>query len=549
MGNRVNARETVLEILRFARDRRGVRFEIGRVSEALAVVIPSEEVRDITVGEALSRVLRWFPAMCVSFDYSGEVPVLNITGLGESGVVSYRIGVDTVNVPDLSPRFDLRPECVVVQYTYENQQVDAEGRSNTYLSEFVDKWPLEKSGKELGAVRFTVPMEGSRSTAMRQRVEVEDVKSESVGWWLRHCPFFRDARFKRMPPADGGTPEPISVVKGSGGVMDEEGLKLSEGAFGDLYVSPEETPRMMRKGGVAEWMTDEAAGGEQKEVKEAAGTVFARLNWVEEIKDEYGKVSHYKEVRDYEMELKVTLTNAKSRVYSQNRVEQVAEALPVGLARRFYEEAAYLRHDGQVVLTVADVVDVPVVGMRVNLSGGRAEWAQMGAVVQGVGVDLDGGRVTLSLGSPAWLAPPDWISFYRQNRGRSDGAAVAWLRAKGKVDGEGERDIPAAVLNAPPAGGVGRPVVNQLAHVVVRDVEAASDGSDVPERHKRVALRVDGRAGENVAIRIRPEDIKKDMWVQAVDIPQVSVMSGGGLGLEGYRRAYFIVSDWEDVPV
>jgi hypothetical protein len=125
--------------------------------------------------------------------------------------------------------------------------------------------------------------------------------------------------------------------------------------------------------------------------------------------------------------LNMVTTNAISGTYQTLETVDPADTTPVGLAEYFYLSLNKLTHSGQIELSeeevntafrAAGITDRTGVGLKINLTGGRAEWSTMNMMVQESTVDVDSGKTTLVFGPPAHLGLDDLIELLQVTRRR-----------------------------------------------------------------------------------------------------------------------------------
>lgn len=89
-----------------------------------------------------------------------------------------------------------------------------------------------------------------------------------------------------------------------------------------------------------------------------------------------------------------------------------------GLAGHYYTALSTLHYSGTLVLKEQQCTGLLRPGKRVNLTGGRAEWATMAAVVQTTSENLMIGETTVELGPPEHLGITDFVGLMRHHRNR-----------------------------------------------------------------------------------------------------------------------------------
>lgn len=146
------------------------------------------------------------------------------------------------------------------------------------------------------------------------------------------------------------------------------------------------------------------------------------------------------------------------------------EPMPEGLAAAYYAAVSVLNYGGTLRLKGRDVVGDIAPGRRLNLLGGRPEWATMGATVQVWRGDLLAGAEEITLGQPPFLGAQAFVEYLRYSRLRQKSSYLDARRT-----GEGSTSaVPARAL---PyffsAGGENKGFV---------EIELCGDNSSVPPK-------------------------------------------------------------------
>lgn len=111
--------------------------------------------------------------------------------------------------------------------------------------------------------------------------------------------------------------------------------------------------------------------------------------------------------------LKVTNSPAGKRLYSTIASDDPGEAQPTGLAQAIWTALNVLQYEGRYTMAEQDAGGKPAamtdVGTqhKLNLSGGKAEWAAMNATVRGVEVDHARGTTAVTIGPARHLSAGD----------------------------------------------------------------------------------------------------------------------------------------------
>jgi hypothetical protein len=96
---------------------------------------------------------------------------------------------------------------------------------------------------------------------------------------------------------------------------------------------------------------------------------------------------------------------------------ETPEPIPPTLAADYYSAISTLNYDGTLGLRQVEAASGASPALRLNLTGGEAAWASMGATIQRVTEDLLRGSTTLTLGQPDFLGAQsfaDYLAYRKQ---------------------------------------------------------------------------------------------------------------------------------------
>ncbi|MBN8247596.1 MAG: hypothetical protein J0L84_09150 [Verrucomicrobia bacterium] len=173
-------------------------------------------------------------------------------------------------------------------------------------------------------------------------------------------------------------------------------------------------------------------------------------------------VPTYKGMHHQPLSARATLTNLESGTYTTLESSSPAEDIPVGIAQQLFDAVGTLHFEGSVTL-VGEEVSGPSIGQRLNITGGRPEWANAGALIQSVDDDIETGTRSISFGPPTHLGPAYLIELLRFNRQRRISVGYS-SRATGQVSGSGDTPLGEVTANHDLAmGHSGVPSVLSLA--------------------------------------------------------------------------------------
>jgi len=121
---------------------------------------------------------------------------------------------------------------------------------------------------------------------------------------------------------------------------------------------------------------------------------------------------------------KVTGTNAVTKNYKRAVTANPGETPPIGIAAELLAQLNLDRYSGSITVVGQDVDTISKVGQRLNLNGGRAEWATMGESFQSVTHDIQEGSTSITFGPTQNLGANDLIDRMRANRANQFGFGV-----------------------------------------------------------------------------------------------------------------------------
>lgn len=392
-------------------------------SISLGVTVPWDEVTDLSCAEVIRRLLQWVPDAVAWWDYTQNPPNLLIrrrSALSAVNLVVASSGGAPFDSIDIRARHDLLADTVVLFYLATN-------RSNSSAWETVtpDADPITATGREPGAVVRTIRLAGSTymSSTLRQQVEVDPLPAllgypntytATVNpseyntlrtWWRKHVPELRDATITIKGFSDG------SVVTDTGAPRDED-------CTNELIA-----------GSVTDWMVSNSA------IKSEQQTATVTVDY------EYGPIGKKQRTRT-KFSVNFLATNAATKTYTSLASASYTppEEIPTGLATVLKGALSELQYDGQFALVEQEVSGLCSVGQVVNLTGSRAEWATMRAVVQEVTFDYDSGSTQIGIGPAGHLGPTDLIEIYRSNRNRQP-VTSEYIRTGGRRNPSEEQGL------------------------------------------------------------------------------------------------------------
>lgn len=373
LGVRQTIGESIAEVIAYA-------IAAGAPMQAAAIDIPIyaplDEQLDATCADTIRRLLRWVPDAVTWFDYATTPPTFHCA---RRAVLSETtLALTSLSSLTIAPRPDLQISSVVLKYHSLNETT-VDGKSYSFPQITYDKYPADATGREPGAVVATIELPGSSWVVQKTTIESVALVNPgaSAAFWRDHFAAFAD-----------DTVFGIEIVPGTAQYL------LSDG-------TPSSLPYELKSGAIAPWM--------DKESDECTVSATVKLS----IKNDEGEVV---EDRIDHFACTITATDAASGEY-RTMSGTAGETIVAGLAQALYEAAATLQYEGAATLEHAEPYSVAP-GAKLNITGGRPEWAAMLALIQQIDEDVDSGRVIIQFGPPSHIAIQDLVELLRCNRGR-----------------------------------------------------------------------------------------------------------------------------------
>lgn len=418
-GLRINSGQQISAALAYAITR-GANLAVGTISPAIE--IPWEEATDITVAEVIQRMLRWSPDCVAAFDYSTTPPTFHVRARSGLSAASFAIGSAPLSACAVAARRDLQVPGVLLRYE----------RQDTLDEEVCSIVIPDTAGTITGlkTVISTIQLAGSSTTTLSQRITTEAWPSDlaSKAWWKAHIP-----RLKEKDDANIGI-SAVTVTE-----LDEDGEVVGELNRATYH-------RILLSGTVQPWMSSV----ETREciVKAKLAEFSGEGEYVPGTDDDTAEIK--------DISFKCIATDAETgtdhdRTYHTVGNSVSGEPIPTGVAAALYAAWNQLQYAGSISLLAEDVGATSYLSRKLNLTGGRSEWASMNALVVGQTDEVDGGRTTLTLGPAKRVSPDDLISLLFRFRSRR--IATGWnLRKDPKGSAVEVRSGGPAAKNEPSEG-------------------------------------------------------------------------------------------------
>jgi hypothetical protein len=275
---------------------------------------------------------------------------------------------------------------------------------------------LQNAGRDFAAVTATIDMEGSSSSTARCTIatmsaNLDDPSSDStaIPFWQKIFPEFLSLA---SPPSFFSGDSLTVKVDNPGNAnpsQPNDGTDISANVgSGQTY------PYLLVDGQIAPWMlAGNTPGGTGALVVQA--TINAKFAITETAV--VGATSLNTNHKPYvEKTARVTLVSIPGGVYATQTGFVQGEIIPYGLAGYIYAIAQIPQYEGTFNVQEQEITDVCPMGNNLNITGSRAEWQTMNAMVQSVQYDLFTARTTISFGPAGHLGAKDLVERLRTNR-------------------------------------------------------------------------------------------------------------------------------------
>lgn len=385
-GTKLDTGAAIREVLDYA-IARGAPIAVGAVTPS--AVAPYAEALDLSCAEVIRNFLRWTPDAVAAFDYAtSPSPTLSILRRSDSAAISLPAYGAPVSKLELTPRHDLQVPAVVLKFESTND-ID----HDTFTSLAIQSAPVDATGDEPGAVVMTFDLSGARATYHKQNVRTTTIPTSGsssgvIGWWKGKFAWLADF-------ADGD----LEIVDGT-----QERSIENPSSYPDITLS--DLPYELLEGSIAAWMNQKAAPLLVQATLKFNGTA------TDESKQVFGSDGRRA------VYTRVIGTGAATGTYSRLTSATEAEPVPDGLAQALFDAVGVLQYDGAIELTEEECSGIGAPGVRLNLTGGRAEWTTMAAQVQRVMENVDLGHTQIMVGPGKHLRHGDLAELLRVNRQR-----------------------------------------------------------------------------------------------------------------------------------
>ncbi len=368
-------------------------YQIGTIDPATNVM--TYQVKDIKCLEAIEMCLRCHPDCTMYFDYATSPPTVHVRARANLAAVTRAFGNGSDHKSFyLVPRPNLQARCVVLYFKQTNQV-----NNDSLTAVTKQKYPLDGPEGGLRVLVQTIDLQGYNQTHVTGTMKVSTPNPSWRGWWQRYVADLRSLRVRNFQVQDYT-------------VLDLNGAPVSLAAYPNVLEAD--------GGSICPWMT--LPNGTPIVAVEAI--ISAHVSYDEYDRDAVGDPETAtngirKDSFSYRViSTKVTLTNGVTGTYDALASSTDAEQIPVGMAQAVYQACAQLQYEGRDI-RVATISPSDVrMGNVLNLSGGRAEWLNMNALVQRVSKRYGRGFAEVTVGPARHLGAGDLTQLFLINRFR-----------------------------------------------------------------------------------------------------------------------------------
>ena len=405
-GTKIPTDQQITDIIQYAMDTavaQGIAPPFQNGTGYPSVSIPIDEVLDLSCAECLRKQFRFMPEAVVWFDYTtslnGEpTPTMNVKRRGGFTPVTLDVATQVVGNVRLTPRPDLKVPVVVFKF----EQTNTVG-GNSWLYHIVNTYPVPVPDDEahrlaaervFGALVATINLSGWSLGYATSNLKTVLWNPTQLAWLKTKFSWLNNDNVD--PNSVIATPKKLIYPNGQVFLYPNSGVppallrELVEGTFAPGFVLANGTP-----------------------VKVQEYTLVMDISY--DVKDGNADPSKF---TDQACSTKFVATNAVDGKYSAIQSWETGDPIPQGMAQSFYDGLSTLQYDGSIMVKRQEVTEEITLGNTLNLSGSKAEFASMNAIIQSVRWSLDGGEKPLTVGPARQISTGDFIALLRVNRER-----------------------------------------------------------------------------------------------------------------------------------
>jgi hypothetical protein len=420
-GALVTTKAQIQAVLQYAIDEAEAPLQIGTI-DLPNLYPPVSQISARKCSEVIENQRRFTPDAVSWFDHSTSPPTLHIKQ--RSALTRVVVPMTSCVGLQIRPRYDLQVPAVVIQYRRTNVV-----NGVPYYQQDLDIAPPGATGKEFKAIVAPVDLQGTVINAAYAEVVCTPIEESSATWWKT-----------QYAPLNEATVQNLAI---SGAARDSN------------------LPNELVSGTIPGWLLrKEEVTAQREKIKAFASYAEEGRTWVN---------------RDVHTE--VIATDLESGTYLSSLSVSLGQPTPVGLANYLYAATSILHYDGGFTVSEEECSGSVGLGNVLCISGGRAEYAEMDAVVQSITETLDDGRTSVVIGPPKHLGVDDIIELLSAIRNRVQYTPVSAM-ASGVIESASNGSAPkeAPIKNSNADGG-------KLEKITVADhfvIDRADNPSNLP---------------------------------------------------------------------
>ncbi len=339
------------------------------------VALPFDERVNIKCWDAIVECLRWHPHAVIWWDYTLRAPAFHCELRADLASVSRPIPIGGISITE---RRDLQIPAICICYE-KSIQVDDKSWKQTIFDVapvIAGETAEDKAARlnQIDVVWATFDLEGATQTNASQKMVTEPFPEDylSLAWWKARETWLND--------------------------YGDANIELSNGH----RAGESDLPRILIEGTPQPWMNKEVAV--EHILVDATITKYDN--------DQVVLV----EKRPISREVKST--DAMTKTYRSVQAYDSGESVPEGVALSFYAEWSGLHCEGSISIEADECSGIYCPGKALDLTGGRAEWATMHAMICESVEHFDSGTTSVKFGPLKTVDVDSLVSLFRATRNR-----------------------------------------------------------------------------------------------------------------------------------
>lgn len=342
------------------------------------VALPFDEQINIKCMDAIVECLRWHPHCEVWWDYTQRLPVFHCGLRADMTAVTLSMSALPPGGIAITERRDMQVPAVAICYEKSIQVDDAQWKQTTF-----DVAPVIAGESDADkAVRLNQPdvvwatfdLEGYSRSNVEQEIVTEDFPANYLdkAWWKA-----RETWLQEYADAD--------ITLSDGGRQNDTAL-----------------PRILLEGTMQPWMNKDVAAE-----RICVTALVTKKEGSQIVVVESRKITRT-----------VTATDATTKTYKTTQSVNTGESVPEGVSASLYAEWAGLHYEGSFFVEQLECPGYFAPGKKLNITGGRSEWATMGAMIRRVSEHFDSGTTTVDFGPLTTVDASSLVALFRATRNR-----------------------------------------------------------------------------------------------------------------------------------